>query len=382
MKIVIAPDSFKGSLSAAEVAATMAEGVRAVWPDAELELIPLADGGEGTVEALVAATQGRIVRKTVTGPLGEPVEAYLGVLGDGRTAVIEMAAASGLPLVPPDRRDPRVTTTYGTGELLRAALEEGCRTLIVGIGGSATNDGGAGLAQALGARLLDAAGKDLPPGGAALANLARIDVSSLDPRLREAQVRVACDVNNPLCGPEGASAVYGPQKGATPEMVQQLDAALAHYAEIVARDLGREVKNVPGAGAAGGLGAGLMAFADARLESGIDLVLEAVRFEERVQGADLILTGEGKIDRQALYGKTLSGVAQIARQYRLPVLAFGGGVAQDAYVLLEHGITALFGITPRPLTLEEALAQARPLLRQATEQVCRALAVPLPTGRN
>jgi len=229
---------------------------------------------------------------------------------------------------------------------------------------------------------LDAAGKDLPPGGAALANLARIDVSSLDPRLREAQVRVACDVNNPLCGPEGASAVYGPQKGATPEMVQQLDAALAHYAEIVARDLGREVKNVPGAGAAGGLGAGLMAFADARLESGIDLVLEAVRFEERVQGADLILTGEGKIDRQALYGKTLSGVAQIARQYRLPVLAFGGGVAQDAYVLLEHGITALFGITPRPLTLEEALAQARPLLRQATEQVCRALAVPLPTGRN
>src|SRR3989441_8270157 len=257
MRILIAPQSLKGSLTAAEAGQAIAQGVRAAYPQAEIEIVPVADGGEGTVQALVDATGGQIVQQTVTGPLGEPVTAFFGLLGDGRTAALEMAAAAGLPLVPPDKRDPRITTTYGVGELIRAALDRGSRRFIIGIGGSATNDGGAGMAQALGDHLLDARGLELPPGGAALATLDRIHVGGVHADWSKAGVQGACDVTNPLTGPHGASAAYGPQKGATPQMVAELDAALRRLAAVIRRDLGREVETLPGAGAAGGLGAGL-----------------------------------------------------------------------------------------------------------------------------
>src|SRR5437763_14973590 len=278
MRILIAPQALKGSLSAAETAHAIATGVQAATPDATVTELPIADGGEGTVEAMVAATDGKIIRVTVTGPLGEPVDAFFGMLGGSLqgTAVIEMAAASGLPLVPPERRDPRITTTRGTGELIRHALDLGCRRLLIGIGGSATNDGGAGMVQALGAHLLDEQGQELPPGGAALAHLSRIVCDTLDPRLRDTVVQVACDVDNPLCGPNGAAAIYGPQKGATPTMVRELDDALRHYAEIIQHDLGVDVLDLPGSGAAGGLGAGLVAFLDARLLPGSRMVLDAL----------------------------------------------------------------------------------------------------------
>ncbi len=292
-RVVIAPDKFKGCLSAPDVARAMARAVAAAWPEASVDLVPMADGGEGTVEALVAATGGDFRDAIVTGPLGEPVVARFGLLGDGRTAVLEMASASGLVIVPHDRRDPMRATTFGTGELLLAALDLGVTSVILGIGGSATNDGGAGLGQALGARLLDESGSELPPGGAALARLDRIDASRLDPRLARTSIRVACDVANPLCGPTGASAVYGPQKGATPAMIAGLDAALARYARVVARDLRRDVADLPGAGAAGGLGAGLVAFVGGVLTPGIDLVIDAVGLAERLRGANLCLTGEG-----------------------------------------------------------------------------------------
>ena len=282
MRILLVPQALKGSLSAAETAQALAEGVRAVLPAAQITQLPIADGGEGTVEAMVAATGGSVIPLTVTGPLGEPVAAFLGLLGTQgeigpvkKTAIIEMAAASGLPLVPAERRDPRITTTWGTGELIRHALDLGCQRLLIGIGGSATNDGGAGLVQALGGHLLDAHGQELPRGGAALAQLAHIESAVLDPRLQHVEVQVACDVDNPLCGPHGASAIYGPQKGATPEMVQELDAALYHYATIVKRDLGKDVLDLPGAGAAGGLGAGLVAFLNAKLLPGAWMVLDA-----------------------------------------------------------------------------------------------------------
>jgi glycerate kinase len=295
-RVVVAPDSFKGSLSAIDAARAMERGVLAAWPDAEVVKVPIADGGEGTVAAMVMATGGALRETTVRGPLGEPVRAPWGVLGDGETAVIEMAAASGLPLVPEDRRDPRVTTTHGTGELIRSALDAGFRRLVVGIGGSATNDGGTGMARALGIRFLDASGRELPAGGAALASLATIDLSGVDRRLASAEILVACDVDNPLTGPRGASAVYGPQKGATPAMVRELDAALERLAVVARAATGRDVAAAPGAGAAGGLGAGLLFFTPARLVPGVELVLGAARFEDHVRGASLVLTGEGRSD--------------------------------------------------------------------------------------
>ncbi len=315
MRIVIAPQSLKGSLTAAEAGAAIAEGVRAVYPEAECVIVPVADGGEGTVQALVDATGGEIVLQTVTGPLGEPVEAFFGLLGNGETAAIEMAACAGLPLVQRERRDPRITTTYGVGELILAALERGCHHFIIGIGGSATNDGGAGMAQALGVSLQTNEGAEIARGGAALATLAHIDTSTLDARLSDCQFEVACDVNNPLCGPTGATAVYGPQKGATPEMVAQLDAALANYAEVIERDLGLSVKDIPGAGAAGGLGAGLIAFLHATLRPGAQIVLEAVHLEEQLPGADLVITAEGQLDAQTAYGKSVGAVAELAKRY-------------------------------------------------------------------
>ncbi|MBI1754004.1 MAG: glycerate kinase [Acidobacteria bacterium] len=375
MRIIVAPDSYKGSLPALGVAEAMARGIRAVFPDAEILKVPIADGGEGTVEALAAATGGRIVRTEVRGPLGEPVQAHWGVSGDGRTAFIEMAAASGLPLVPEGRRDPRITSTYGTGQLLKAAMDAGLARLVVGIGGSATNDGGAGMARALGARFLDAEGRELPEGGAALARLARIDLSGLDPRLREASILVACDVDNPLCGPRGASAVYGPQKGATPEMVAELNAALAVFARVAAAATYREVAQRPGAGAAGGLGAGLLFFTDAKLQPGVSVVLDATGFDALVQTADLIMTGEGRTDVQTAMGKAPLGVAEVAKHYGVPVICLSGGLGEGADELLAHGIDALASVTPGPMALETCLAQGETLVEAAASRVCRLLKV-------
>lgn len=372
MRIVIAPDSFKGSLTALEVCAAAAEGIAAFDPQIECVTVPMADGGEGTVQSLVDATGGRLVTETVTGPLGETVEAQYGLLGDGRTAVIEMAAASGLPLVPPDRRNPLHTTTYGAGQLVRAALQAGCTRLIVGIGGSATTDAGLGLAAALGARLLDEQGQPVSPTGAGLAALAKIDLSEFDLRVAAAQIRVACDVDNPLYGPRGAAHVYGPQKGATPAIVEELDAGLRHFAQVAQRDLGVAVADLPGAGAAGGLGAGLVAFCGAQLEPGVHIVRETVGLAEKLQGADLCLTGEGRIDYQTAFGKTPKGVADLAAAAGVPVLAFGGSVALDAPQLHDY-FAAIVSICNGPLTLEEAMepARARQLIAHTAQQLVR-----------
>ncbi|NIM04662.1 MAG: glycerate kinase [Armatimonadetes bacterium] len=373
MNILIAPDSFKGSLSAAEAAEAIRQGIRVVMPESETVSLPLADGGEGTVEALVTATHGRFITTKVTGPLGDPVEARWGVLGDDITAVIEMAAASGLPLVPPEKRNPLITTTYGTGELICAALEAGCTKLIIGIGGSATNDGGAGMAQALGAELLDAAGKPMGRGGAALANLDRIHIAGMEERLERLEVKVASDVGNPLCGPEGAAAIYGPQKGATPEMVKELDSALAHYAEIIARDLKVDVKDLPGAGAAGGLGAGLIAFLKGKIQSGAALVLDTISFEEYLAAADLVITGEGKIDSQLEFGKTLAGVGALARRYHTPVVAIAGAVDVDPERLTEMGISVAIPCVNSPMEETESVERAAELVQEATERIMRLL---------
>jgi glycerate kinase len=375
MKIVIAPDSFKGSLTALEVADAIKEGIKRVMPEAEIDEVPMADGGEGTVQALVDATSGQMITQEVCDPLGNPIEANFGILGDGKTAVIEMAAASGLPLVPDDKRNPMLTTTYGTGELIRAALDRGCRKLIVGIGGSATVDGGAGMAQALGAKLLDKDGVDVPRGGGGLEHLDRIDVSLLDLRIAEATTVVACDVDNPLVGPRGGPEVYGPQKGATPEMVKKLDKYLDRYADIIKRDLGADVKETPGAGAAGGLGAGLMAFLNAELRLGIDIVIEAASLEQHLEGADLVITGEGKIDRQTIYGKTPIGVAKTAKKFGIPVIGIGGGIGDDASVVYENGIDALMSIVSYPMPLEIAMERAHPLLADAAERAMRLMRI-------
>jgi glycerate kinase len=358
MKIVIAPDSYKESLSALEVAQAVEAGFRQVFPDADYVLVPVADGGEGTVDAMVAATGGRKEAVTVSSPLGEPVEAFYGLTGDGDTAVIEMAAASGLMLVPPAARNPLRTCSRGTGELIRAALEAGARRFILGIGGSATNDGGAGMVQALGARLLDADGRDLDGSGGALARLERIDVSALDARLADCRIEVACDVDNPLTGARGASAVFGPQKGATPEMVQVLDANLARFARIVERDLGVAVDQVPGAGAAGGMGAAMLAFFSATLKPGIEIVTAAVDLDAHVRDADLVITGEGRIDFQTVHGKTPIGVARIARRHGKPVIGIAGSLGANVGVVYEHGIDAVFSVLSKPCTLDEALRDA------------------------
>ena len=373
MRIIVAPDSYKGSLSAVEVAAAMARGIGAVLPDAEVVSLPVADGGEGTVTALVAATSGSLHRTTVTGPLGERVVAEWGMLGDGETAVIEMAAAAGLVMVPPRRRDPRLTTTRGVGELIRAALDRGARRLIIGLGGSATNDGGAGMARALGARFLDAVGVDLPEGGAALTRLARVDLAGLDPRLADTYILAACDVDNPLCGARGAATVYGPQKGATPAMVDELDHALRQYALVAEVAVGRQVAEMPGAGAAGGLGAGLLLFAGAVLRPGVEMVLDAMGFARYLDGADLVITGEGRTDRQTLHGKAPLGVARFATRHGVPVVCLSGELGEGADDLLAQGGTAVMAITPGPMTLEECMARAPELVESAASRLCRLL---------
>lgn len=373
LKIVIAPDSFKGSLTALEVCEAAARGIRQIDAQIEIVQVPMADGGEGTVQSLVDATGGELVTERVTGPLGDPVEAVYGLLGDGESAVIEMAAASGLPLVPEEQRNPLNTTTCGTGELIAAALDQGRRKLIVGIGGSATTDAGAGMAQALGVRLLDDEGEPIGFGGAELGRLATIEMSRADPRLQEAEIRVACDVDNPLYGERGAAFVYGPQKGASAEDVKVLDANLRHFADVVQRDLGLDVRDIPGAGAAGGLGAGLVAFCGASLEPGVDIVIDAVDLPGAMRGADLCVTGEGAIDSQTAFGKTPAGVTSVARSGGVPVIALAGGVAFDAVSLHERGFSALASILNRPMSLAEAMApdRAREMIAFTAQQMVR-----------
>ena len=371
MKVVIAPQAFKGSISALEVAGAIAEGVRRVVADAETVLVPVADGGDGTLETLIEGSVGQINVAEVTGPLGEKISARWGAMGDGDTAVIEMARTSGLVLVPADRRDPLRATTYGLGEAIEAALDVGFRRFIVGIGGSATNDGGAGMAQALGVRLLDREGHDLSFGGAALACLERVDISGVDGRVRESRFLVACDVNNPLIGPEGASAVYGPQKGATPEMVAQLDAALGHFAGVVRRDIGADIKDVPGAGAAGGLGGGLIAFLDAELRTGVDIVLDVVGLDRHLEGADLVITGEGCLDYQTVYDKAPIGVASRAKARGIPVVSVSGSLGERFREVHDHGIDATVAITWAPMRLEEAFEAAAELAASAAEEALR-----------
>jgi glycerate kinase len=362
MRIVIAPDSFKECLSALAVAEALAAGLRRAIPDADLELVPMADGGEGTLDALVAATGGRKISLTVTGPMGKPVDAMYGLLGDGETAVIEMASASGLALVLPQDRDPRVATTYGTGELLRAAIEGGATRIIMGIGGSATNDGGAGMAEALGYRFLDADGNELPRGGAFLRNLKRIDASNRLIAIDRCEILVACDVTNPLCGPNGASQVYGPQKGADVETVQLLDAALLHFADAVRHHFGLDIAEVPGAGAAGGLGAGLVAFARGSLRQGVDLVADACHLADRMQGADLVITGEGKLDGQTVHGKTPIGVARIAQKTNIPVIAVAGVLGDGYEAVYDFGIRTVYALSTGSISPDDAMANASELL--------------------
>ncbi|HEU5287960.1 MAG TPA: glycerate kinase [Candidatus Limnocylindria bacterium] len=367
-RVVIAPQSFKGSADAVAVAAAIARGVRRAWPSAETVELPLADGGEGTVRALVHATRGEIRKTRVHDPLLRAIDAEWGVLGDRTTAVVEMAAANGLPLLRENERDPRVTSTRGTGELILAAAASGAHRIIVGIGGSATNDGGAGMARAFGYRFYGRAGDELPEGGAALAQLARID-GQTDPRLVRPAIDVACDVRNPLLGPEGASAVFGPQKGATPEIVAQLDAALARYADVLERLVGRRVRDVPGAGAAGGLGAGLLAFLDARLLSGAQLVLDAVGFERRLVGASLVITGEGRIDGQSAYGKLTQAVTVSARRQGIRVSAVAGMLGAGHERMRDAGITHIETLATDDAGRAAAMRDPLPRIEAAAERL-------------
>lgn len=372
MKIVIAPDSFKGSLSARDAAAAIARGVKRAAPHAETVEVPVADGGEGTADSLVAATGGHIVEATVTGPLDEPVRAAYGVLGDGVTCVVEMASASGLVLVPPERRNPLRTTTFGTGELIRHALDAGFRRFILAIGGSATNDGGIGMLQALGLGLAGSDGAPVGYGGGELARIAAIDDSSWDARIAESDFTLACDVENPFVGPQGASQVFGPQKGATPEMVASLDAGMRHWADLIERHTGIRVHDKPGAGAAGGIGGAFQAFFVAKMQRGIDIVIAMTRLRERLQGAELAFTGEGRIDSQTAMGKTPLGVAQEAHRLGVPVFVLAGSVGTGIEPLYERGMTSIRSIVSAPMSLEDAMRQAPELLEAAAEQTMRA----------
>ena len=377
MKIVIAPDSFKENLTSLEVASEIEKGLRRVWPDAECIKIPMADGGEGTVQSLVDATGGQLVKCDVVGPLGNIVTATYGLLGDGVTAVIEMAEASGLPLAPKDKRNPLISSTFGTGQLMADALHRGVEEIIIGLGGSATNDGGAGMAQALGIRFLDAEGGPITDflGGGRLNEIAKVETRWINPALARTRVLVACDVTNPLTGEKGASRVYGPQKGATPAMVDTLDRNLAHYAAVIWRDLGIDVGGLPGSGAAGGMGAGLMAFTGATLKRGVEIVVAATHLEDHMADADLAITGEGRVDFQTAFGKTPSGVAAAAKKHGVPVVAIGGGLSDDAGGVFQHGIDGLETATPNAMDLDVAIRKSRTYLQDAGERAARLIAI-------
>jgi glycerate 2-kinase len=372
MKIILAPDSFKECLTAVEVCRAMAAGLRRILPNAELISLPLADGGEGTVDALLSATGGTLRSNTVIGPCGDPVEAQWGILGDGSTAVIEMAAAAGLAITPPEKRNPLYTTTYGVGQLIRAALDAGIATILLGIGGSATTDCGLGMAQALGAKFFNRDSViDMYMTGEQMDRVTRIDLNGLDDRIHRTTIRVACDVDNPLLGPRGAAKVFAPQKGASTADVEQLEANMRHVIALM-EEITTPVRELPGAGAAGGLGAGLTAFLGAQLVSGIDMVLDDCSFDEHIRDADLILTGEGKIDEQTLMGKTILGVLRRAKRTGVPVIALAGDAPSGADQLYNHGLASLFCICDRPMTLNESFEQAERLVAQATERAVRA----------
>lgn len=371
MKIVIAPDSFKGSLSAKVVADCIERGIKKIYAKAYIVKIPMADGGEGTVQSLVDGSEGNIKKVKVKGPLLKEVEAFYGILGDGKTAVIEMAAASGLPLITKEERNPLKATTYGTGQLIKHALDMGCSSIIIGIGGSSTNDGGAGMVQALGIELLDQSGEEIGFGAEGLSRLHRVDLRNMDPRIKKCKITAACDVNNPLCGPNGASHVFGPQKGADEEMIKVLDDNLSNFADVIKKDLNIDMKDVPGSGAAGGLGGGLLAFLSAELKRGIDIVIETTKLEESIKDADLVITGEGMIDYQTAFGKTPFGVAKIAKKYNIPVIAIAGGIGEGAETLYDKGFTSIFSIVDKPMELEEAIADASILLEKTTERIMR-----------
>lgn len=369
MKIVIAPDSFKESLTAMQVATAIQQGFSEIYPDAEYIKLPMADGGEGTVISMIEATRGQYFNEVVTGPLGLPVEGYWGLMGDGKTAVIEMAAASGLHHVPMEQRNPLFTTSHGTGELILAALDHGVERIILGIGGSATNDGGAGMMQALGVVFKNERNEPLEVGGSALCALADIDLTGLDARLATVSITVACDVNNPLCGSTGASAIFGPQKGATPEMVKILDTALFTYGSLIEKITGNLVLNVAGAGAAGGMGAALLGLLGAQLKPGIDIVIKALNLESQIEDADLVITGEGRIDSQSVHGKTPIGVARSAKRFNIPVIALAGGLTPDHLVVYDHGLDAVFSVLTRVVTLPEALSEAEDNLRVTARNI-------------
>lgn len=370
MKVIIAPDSFKESLSANAVAEAIAAGWAGVYPDAHIVLLPMADGGEGTVDALLAATAGERREVLVSGPLGEPVSAHWGWLGDGQ-AVIEMASASGLHCVPSDQRDALKASSYGTGELIAAALDAGATRIILGLGGSATNDAGVGLLSALGARFLDSQDQPLPPGGGALQALQRIDLDRLDVRLRRVEFIVAADVDNPLCGPRGASHVFGPQKGASMEQVQQLDKALGQFADVLANTILLDLRHEPGVGAAGGLGLAALAVLKANFRPGIELVAEVSGLAQAIQGADLVITGEGRLDGQSLHGKTPVGVARIAQAAGVPVIALAGSLGEGYQCLYAAGIDAAFSLTPGPMLLHEAMTDAAAQLQARAGDIAR-----------
>ena len=375
MKLLIAPDSFKDCMSALNVARAVGRGFCRFLPETETRIVPMADGGEGTVESLIDATGGRKITVEVLDPLLRPVKSFFGITGDGTTAVIEMAAASGLELLKKDERNPWVTSTYGTGQLIRHALDRGCRKILLGIGGSATNDCGAGMASALGVRFLDSKGEEAGPGGGALSGIRNINMDALDPGIRESEILVACDVTNPLTGKSGASQVYGPQKGADPGMVTQLDAGLSHLSSLIRDQLGKEVADIPGAGAAGGLGAGLMAFLGGKLMKGFELVAGVVNLEEHIQWADLVITGEGRMDGQTRFGKTPFGVAHLARRYGTPVIGIAGSLGEGSEELLEHGFHALIPISEGPAGLQETIDQAGVLLERTGDRIGRLISL-------
>ena len=374
MKIIVAPDSFKGSNTSIRVAETIERGIRKVFPEVVIECIPIADGGEGTVEAVVLGGRGKYRDVRATGPLGNSVTARYGILDRGR-AVIEMAAASGLPLVPRNERNPLKTTTFGTGELVRDALDQGCREFLIGIGGSATNDAGVGMAQALGYSFLDEKGDELGRGGGELIRLKDIRSENVDKRLASCEFVVACDVRNPLYGPEGAAHIYGPQKGASPEMIKILDDNLRHFAGVVTDTFGTEIQKIPGSGAAGGLGAGLVVFCKGELRSGIDAILDLVRFDQRAESADLVITGEGAMDGSSAYGKVPVGIAKRLRGKNVQVLAIVGDIGKGASAVYEYGIDGIMSTVSRAIPLEEALAQSATMLEDAAERVMRIIRI-------
>lgn len=372
-KYVVAPDSFKESMTAKEVCDAMEKGIKEADSAAEVIKVPMADGGEGTVDSLVDATQGQRVIVEVTGPLGNKISAYYGILGNGTTAVIEMAKASGLEIVEKKKRNPMITTTFGTGELIRDALDHNVKEIIIGLGGSSTNDGGSGMAQALGAKLLDQNNHQIPFGGGNLDKLDKIDISNLDSRLQDVKIILASDVTNPLIGKDGASRVFGPQKGATPEMVEKLENNLQHYAKIVKRDLNKEVALVSGAGAAGGLGAGLIAFTTCEMRRGVDLAIEVTKLEEKIRDADYVFTGEGGTDFQTKFGKTPYGVAKLGKKYHKPVISLAGYLGEGIDSLHSEGFTAIFGIIPGACDLSTALKNGPSNVARTTENIVRLL---------